>query len=206
MCVRSCDGFYFPLTNSPNGREGADEMCQALCPASQTRAFFIDRGGVDNATNSDGERYASIRNAYRFRREISASCGCRPAGQSWSKALQRAEDMITPGNDDIVVTEEHNRPLANAPLRSGAGPGAPVRPRGMAGQAIDPEPRDDGMLEPEPVPADPKGLVVLAPKPPPPPPPVVAPPAPRDPSKPVRVVGPGVNAATGRPEPIAKSQ
>ncbi len=32
ICVRTCDGGYFPMPNLPEGRGGADDMCHALCP------------------------------------------------------------------------------------------------------------------------------------------------------------------------------
>ncbi|MET0605607.1 MAG: DUF2865 domain-containing protein [Beijerinckiaceae bacterium] len=208
MCVRTCDGFYFPLTNSPNGREGADDMCQALCPAAETRAFYLDQGGgVDHAVNNQGQRYATLRNAYRFRREISTTCGCRKPGETWSKTLQGAEEMIQPAPGDVVVTDDKNKPLPNTPLRPGASPNSPtVAARGKTRQAIDPEPLEDETLEADIVPPEPSGLAVIRPKAPPAPTTVESPPpAPTSgQKKQVRVVGPAVNSDPGRPAPPAK--
>jgi hypothetical protein len=52
VCVRSCDGFFFPLANSPGGGASQDEMCQALCPGAETSAFGMQSGGdIQNAVS-----------------------------------------------------------------------------------------------------------------------------------------------------------
>ena len=48
-CVRMCDGFPFPLSISPGGREGADAMCQALCPGAPAKAFFKSGASLQTA-------------------------------------------------------------------------------------------------------------------------------------------------------------
>lgn len=157
MCVRACDGFYFPLATSPGGREGADAMCQALCPAAPTRAFFLDSGSVDSATNSSGATYRSTPTAYRFRRRLSPTCGCKPAGESWATALKRAEELVGPQSEGLPADDpfaEESKPR----LRPGASAIAPRRE-----QAIDPAPRDDGPLEPEFVAPDPSGIAAMEP-------------------------------------------
>jgi len=203
MCVRACDGFYFPLTSSPGGREGADEMCQALCPASPTRAFFLDSGSIAKATDSGGALYGSTPTAFRFRRQISPTCGCKPAGETWSTALKRAEDLIGPqsrGSPDEEALADPARPA----LRPGAS--ATLRRE----QAIDPTTRDDAASEPEFIPPDPSGVAVMKPAQPPPEP-VRKPAAADKPStaqtetsrKSVRTVGPPVRYESGPPQPLA---
>lgn len=204
VCVRSCDGYYFPLTTAPGGREGADEMCQALCPASETRAYFLDGGSIDSATNGDGRRYSSSPSAYRFKRQISASCGCRRPGETWSKALQRADELAGP-QAGATTTENGVEPPAGLSLRPSAGVQTQRRARL---QAIDPEPlQDDGPLEPEFLPPEPRGMATMAP--------IEAPPTETQkpaldkrlqadgPRPPARVVGPPVKFDGGRPIPIA---
>ncbi|WP_044156471.1 DUF2865 domain-containing protein, partial [Escherichia coli] len=44
ICVRTCDGAYFPMRNLPEGRYGADEMCQALCPGTEAVAYSMPYG------------------------------------------------------------------------------------------------------------------------------------------------------------------
>lgn len=127
VCVRTCDGFFFPLANSPGGRESQDEMCQALCPGTETLAFGMSNGGdVQNAVSrSTGTPYASLPNALKYTRSFDAACTCRAPGQSWAQALQNAENLIEQRKGDIIVTEqrslEMSRPKPEAPARGKRG-------------------------------------------------------------------------------------
>jgi hypothetical protein len=42
-------------------------------------------------------------NAFRYRKEVVPTCGCRAPGQSWAQALGQVRDT-TMQSDDIVVT------------------------------------------------------------------------------------------------------
>ncbi len=122
VCVRLCDGFFFPLANSTGGRDGQDEMCQALCPNTETEVFFMGGDGdIQNARQRNGRPYASLANAGRYLRQFDASCSCRTAGQSWAQALAEAEDMIDRRRGDVLVSErqaqEMSRPRLEAPTR-----------------------------------------------------------------------------------------
>lgn len=126
VCVRTCDGFFFPLANN-NGN--ADEMCQALCPGSETTAFGMTAGGeIQNAASrSTGQPYSSLPNAGKYVRSFDASCTCRGQGQSWSEALKNAEYLLDKRKGDVIVSEQRaaelSRPKAVDPKRRGA-PGA----------------------------------------------------------------------------------
>jgi hypothetical protein len=79
FCVRSCDGKYFPLM--ARGNATPVQMCQAFCPASPTKVFF--GSSIDNASSSNGERYADTENAFGYRKAQRADCTCNgrdPAG------------------------------------------------------------------------------------------------------------------------------
>jgi predicted RNase H-like HicB family nuclease len=123
VCVRTCDGYFFPLGNSPGGREGQDEMCQALCPGTETLAFGMSNGGdIQNAVaRSSGTPYASLPNALKYTRSFDAACTCRGQGQSWAQALQNAEQLLDQRKGDIIVTEERSlemsRPKPEQPQR-----------------------------------------------------------------------------------------
>ena len=76
--MRSCDGKYFPLTR---GNATPVQMCQAFCPASDTKVFFGST--IDGASAATGERYADSENAYVYRKALRADCTCNgrdPAG------------------------------------------------------------------------------------------------------------------------------
>lgn len=110
VCVRTCDGFFFPLANSPGGSSGQDEMCQALCPGTETFAFGMSTGGdIQNAVQrSTGTPYSSLPNAGKYTRSFDAACTCKTQGQSWVQVLRNAEDLLEKRKGDIIVTEQRS--------------------------------------------------------------------------------------------------
>lgn len=120
VCVRACDGFFFPLDTLPDGQDSADDLCQALCPNAQASAFYMPPGGdIENAVSAGGRPYTQLASASKYKKSFDASCSCKKEGDSWSEALARAEEMIARRRGDIVVTaqksEELSRPKVEAP-------------------------------------------------------------------------------------------
>jgi hypothetical protein len=138
VCVRSCDGFFFPLANSPGGREGADEMCQALCPGAEVSAFGMSNGGdIQNAVSrSTGQPYSSLPNAGRYQRNFDSTCTCKTPGQSWAQVLRQAEQLLDKRKGDVIVTEQRaaelSRPRAERPDPKKRGAAPPPQPAAAA--------------------------------------------------------------------------
>ena len=109
ICVRACDGGFFPVTYS-GGKSRADslqQVCQALCPNIEVALYSMPWGGViDEAVSSGGVPYASLANAHKFEQSFDPSCSCRAPGQSWAQALARAEARYGRSPRDILVTAE----------------------------------------------------------------------------------------------------
>jgi hypothetical protein len=112
ICVRVCDGYFFPLATTGGNRDSAQQMCQAQCPATPTQLFFMagDRE-LGRAVRSDGVPYTSLPNAFRYRTTFDETCSCRQQGQSWAEALIQAEQMLS-GRGDVVVTDDLARELS----------------------------------------------------------------------------------------------
>src|SRR5579863_2399136 len=136
VCVRSCDGGYFPISFATvPARFGDDEKtCRALCPAAEANLYAYRNPGEDmnQAVSISGQPYSSSPNAFRFRQEFNPSCSCKAAGQTWSDALKSIDDRAAAEQQgDIIVTEEGakkmSRPLTKspAPKKSTVG-GSPV--------------------------------------------------------------------------------
>ncbi len=118
-CVKTCDGSYFPLSSAPGGRQNADEMCQALCPGTETVAFAYPGGdeGITRAVSVSGSKpYTSLANAFKYRKSFDESCACKKGNESWAVVLRRAESMLEQKKGDVIVTaekaEEMSRPKA----------------------------------------------------------------------------------------------
>jgi Protein of unknown function (DUF2865) len=111
VCVRTCDGAYFPVSFATvQARFQDDERtCKALCPATEATLFAYRNPGEDinQAVSLSGQNYSALPNAFKFRTEFNPSCACKAAGQTWSEALKSVDDKAAVEQQgDIIVTEE----------------------------------------------------------------------------------------------------
>jgi hypothetical protein len=111
VCVRSCDGFFFPISFAtvPARFPDDEKTCKALCPATEANLFSYRNPGEDmnQAVSINGQPYASSPNAFHYRQEFNPSCSCKAAGQSWADALKSIDDKAAAEQQgDIIVTEE----------------------------------------------------------------------------------------------------
>lgn len=189
-CVRLCDGFPFPLSVSPGGREGADQMCQALCPGAPSKAFFKNGSMLSAATDSDGKKYSSLAAAGLYQKQHDPACSCKPQGQTWNSALRRAGELAGKESTDTVVQDEPIKRSSLSTLRGSAQP-EPARRKNTGPAAID---LDD---EPLPLEKPQTGIVHLTPIEPPAPqitPKPETPPVQPDGKRTVRIVGPSLES------------
>lgn len=132
VCVRSCDGFYWPISYSANpGRFAEDEKtCRQSCPAADATLFAYPNPGGDmsQAISISGQPYGSLPNAYRYRQALDSGCSCRRPGESWSQALKNIEDG-TVEQGDIVVNEQRARQMSQPRVDA---QGRPIRPEPRA--------------------------------------------------------------------------
>jgi hypothetical protein len=123
VCVRTCDGYYFPISYSTSASRFTDDdrTCQRLCPASEVMLYSYRNPGEDiqQAVSISGQPYTALPNAFRYRKEFSTACSCRKPGQSWADALKNADDSTTLESGDIVVTDQNAKALSQAPKPSG---------------------------------------------------------------------------------------
>jgi hypothetical protein len=135
VCVRDCDGGFFPLDLSAweSDPDQLTGLCQALCPNTAVSVYTRSPNqDIDTAVSLDGETpYSDLPNALKFERSFDPACTCKPAGQSWAEALAGAEQMLgRVRKSDILVTPEKSAELAKpkfeqaAPPRPGAQPSA----------------------------------------------------------------------------------
>jgi hypothetical protein len=119
VCVRTCDGYYFPISYStvPNRFADDERSCQRLCPAAEVALYSYRNPGedIEQAVSVSGQPYTGLPNAFHYRKEFTAACSCRKPGQSWGDALKDADDSTTLQGGDIVVTDQTSKTLSQAP-------------------------------------------------------------------------------------------
>jgi hypothetical protein len=90
--VRTCDGYYFPISFAARGEELRRDAnaCRALCPG-QDVAIYLQRnpGGEGGPMVSlSGEPYTALSTAFRYRSEYDRGCTCGPIDARIAAAFQ----------------------------------------------------------------------------------------------------------------------
>ncbi len=134
MCVRKCDGYYFPI--NPNSSAGDlaedEEICQALCPSQDTElyVFRVPQETPAQMQSLSGAPYTALANAYLFRQQNNPACACdatggqpgtfepTPAIPSLEQALPNGElQEVTPtatATYPAIPSQDELRQTANA--------------------------------------------------------------------------------------------
>lgn len=124
ICVRSCDGGFFPLSprSDDDQLESLDQLCRASCPNTEAHLYTMPSGDdLAAATAIDGTPYTSLPAAFKFQKSFDASCTCKPPGKTWVQALAEAEKLLPQDDDhgDVTVTAQMSadmaKPTASAP-------------------------------------------------------------------------------------------
>jgi hypothetical protein len=80
MCVRTCDGFYFPISFStvPSQFAADSATCQAMCPGAETSLYTYRNPGeeTEQMVSLSGDPYTALPNAFKFRTSYDKSCTC----------------------------------------------------------------------------------------------------------------------------------
>jgi Protein of unknown function (DUF2865) len=145
VCVRTCDGFYFPVSYStvPSRFPDDEHTCQRMCPAAEATLYSFRNPGeqMEQAVSASGQQYTALPNAFRYRKELVASCSCRRPGESWADALRNTDDASTLESSDIVVTDKNAKTLSQVP-------GAKPPPNANTAAKPGPGPTDTPVTDP----------------------------------------------------------
>ena len=106
VCVRSCDGYFFPIVNGPATSAARQESCSKLCPGAEAHLYVMRSSDKieDAVSTQTGQTYAAL-----VERIASAnkpqSCSCHStAGVSVDSKAFLEDPTLRPG--DSVVTPE----------------------------------------------------------------------------------------------------
>jgi hypothetical protein len=115
VCVRTCDGFFYPISYATNATRFAEDekTCRASCPAAEVQLYSSPTGASinDAVSVTTQQPYTAMPNAFRYRTSLDQSCSCRHPGESWSQALKSIDDP-TLEQGDIVVNDQKARQLS----------------------------------------------------------------------------------------------
>lgn len=109
VCVRTCDGFFFPVgAGGSMDRAVAEFMCKASCPGAPVKLFMRRGADIADAVGADRSLYRRLASALNFRNEVSPTCSCRrpngaiTAGPVFDDPTLRVGDVIVVHGKAIV--------------------------------------------------------------------------------------------------------
>ena len=127
VCVRSCDGYYFPISFATVQSRFADDerTCKNQCPAADANLFTYRNPGEDmnQAVSISGQPYTSLPHAFQYRKTFDPNCTCKANGETWSQALKHLDDKASLQQGDIIVSEDRAKKMSQpkaAPQEKGA--------------------------------------------------------------------------------------
>jgi hypothetical protein len=107
VCVRLCDGAYFPISNGA-AEAGDEAICRGLCPDADTAVYLEPRRSDDiaDAVSKTGRPYSELPTALRYRATLDATCVChRDLAPHYSVAedstLRKGDIVMTPSGPAI---------------------------------------------------------------------------------------------------------
>jgi hypothetical protein len=101
FCVRLCDGQHFPMERMANATPA--DTCKAICPNSVTKVYFGSE--ITAAVAGDGARYADLKTAFLYRKQLIANCTCNGKDPFGLVSFDvKTDPTLRPG--DIVSTKD----------------------------------------------------------------------------------------------------
>jgi hypothetical protein len=94
LCVRTCDGFYWPISNAaPESRFRRDRnVCESSC-SQEAKLFYAPQGDSDagQMMGLDGKPYSALANAFLYRKALQPQCQCKPGPWADSEVLRHKQ-------------------------------------------------------------------------------------------------------------------
>jgi len=92
VCVRLCDGYFFPISNSSRRQQFYEDaqQCKSRCSSSETRLFFMSprSPSIKTARDIRGFGYSKLKTAFSYRKALKPGCTCRAKPWSVSERLR----------------------------------------------------------------------------------------------------------------------
>jgi len=102
VCVRLCDGSFFPVNGAD--AHGSQAACASQRPGAPTQVFFRASGSdqIEDAIASNGQRYAALLVAFRYRSTVDNTCTCGARGARES-SVALFHDLTLRKGDSIMT-------------------------------------------------------------------------------------------------------
>ena len=101
VCVRLCDGYFFPLPAAASDATAQAASCNSLCPDAPTEVYYrSDSDRIEDSVTEDGRRYTALPVALRYRSTTDNTCSCHRDSVAYAPfddaTLRRGDLVMTP--------------------------------------------------------------------------------------------------------------
>ncbi|ASS57160.1 DUF2865 domain-containing protein [Rhizobium leguminosarum] len=133
MCVRSCDGGFFPISSNATSVDfGRDaQTCAKMCPGIETELFYRDVTSTE-ASNmisvATGTPYSAMKNAFAYKNRTpgeKSSCACNLT--AYYEEMRGKQAVSEPPQQGSITTIRTNPPAKDA-AAAAPQPSVPERP------------------------------------------------------------------------------
>lgn len=132
FCVRTCDGYYFPMSPSSSRSDFARDAqnCQTACPGAEMQVYYhsgVQEDAAEMTSAANGRPYADMATAFLYRSDQPRDNACSCAGAQ------------KPGGFSIIAGEPEKQQPETVAATGNAGQPALPLPRSRPDPASDPE-------------------------------------------------------------------
>ena len=117
MCVRMCDGYYFPLSNETSIRNLSAESarCKASCN-SDARLYYTTSKDPEPGAMVDltGRRYDAMETAFSYRKTLVPGCTCKLPPWSASERQRHTNYALEKVQKQTLAASDVDTPLPQA--------------------------------------------------------------------------------------------
>ncbi len=116
-CVRTCDGYYWPVSRSVTRErfETDAKRCDAGC-LGEAKLFYQHKDSDDPKTMVDleGKPYTELKTAFLYRKTLLNGCGCRAAPWSMAEQSRHVEYKVAEDARKLQIAMARERDKAEA--------------------------------------------------------------------------------------------
>lgn len=110
LCVRSCDGYYFPISVSSSRADFDRDQknCEASCPGSEVTVYYHRADGEesgDMVSAASGAPYSALPSAYLYKKTDAptpAACTCQAARPNFTVIAGRSQPEKPPAAEPFL--------------------------------------------------------------------------------------------------------
>jgi hypothetical protein len=117
VCVRTCDGYYWPVSRSVKRErfETDAKRCDAGC-LGEAKLFYQHKDSEDPRTMVDleGTPYTTLKTAFLYRKTLINGCGCRAAPWSMAEHVRHQDYKVADDAKKLQLAMARERDKAEA--------------------------------------------------------------------------------------------